>query len=220
MPRTTSLTLAAPFPSTLSSASLSGSSRKKKPPRINPIHEGDPVRNENFRVTQIGRRHKKCHAGGYCDQRDTYYAFSRHQYLVYLFFCTSVIDVESVNHFNYEPTVKLFGDSGTTYTDIQMVLDWTEILTSMHVDGIVPPPKRAEGRTPGTPMVLPTNHPIMIASSPNCSYFREDTPAPVDTWVLLCPQQLSEVPPLGMRWQHTDLPKSEFPSSELCYATT
>ncbi|KAG1812756.1 hypothetical protein EV424DRAFT_1349231 [Suillus variegatus] len=100
---------------------------------------------------------------------------------------------------------------------------------SMHVDDVLPPPKRAVGRTPS--IVMDTSP---TASSSNSGFMPPSkTLATASTSAsTIVPEKITQSrhvvapsatqrgpPPLGMRRQH-NLPNSGFPLSQLRYATT
>ncbi|KAG1724008.1 hypothetical protein EDB19DRAFT_1761068, partial [Suillus lakei] len=150
-------------------------------------------------------------------------------------------------------TVKLSRDSGT-YGDIQMMLDSDRDTDhegstftdspgdfapdesfSMRVDDVLPPPKRAVGRTPSTATVPSTSRPTasssdtgFVPSSKALATTSTSTSTAVSEKMLQSrhvrpsvapPTTQRGPPPLGMRRQH-NLPNSGFPSSQSRYATT
>ncbi|KAG2047852.1 hypothetical protein BDR06DRAFT_999968 [Suillus hirtellus] len=146
-----------------------------------------------------------------------------------------------------KPTVKLSRDSGTC-GDIQMTLDsdrdtdregstFTDSAGdfapnesfSMHVDGVLPPPKRTVGRTPSivmdtSPTVSSSNSGFMPPSktltTASTSVFTTVPEKILQSRSVVAPSATQRgPPPLGMRRQH-NLPNSGFPLSQSRYATT
>ncbi|KAG2116469.1 uncharacterized protein F5147DRAFT_673077, partial [Suillus discolor] len=117
---------------------------------------------------------------------------------------------------------------GSTFTDFAGDFGPNESF-SMHVDDVLPPPKRAVGRTPS--IVMDTSP---VASSSNSGFMLPSKAlTTASTFVSTVvsekiPQSRHAVapsatqrgpPPLGMRRQH-NLPNSGFPLSQSRYATT
>ncbi|KAG1722541.1 uncharacterized protein EDB91DRAFT_1174545, partial [Suillus paluster] len=152
-----------------------------------------------------------------------------------------------------KPTVKLSRDSGT-HADIEMTSDsdrdtdlegstFTDSLGnfapnesfSMHVDEIIPPPKRMIGKTPSTGPVSSTNRPtasssnsgfassskaLTTASSSAFASSLEKIPQSTHVRPPVTPSTSQRhPPPLGMRRVH-NLPNTGFASSQARYATT
>ncbi|KAG2074419.1 hypothetical protein BDR04DRAFT_1229350 [Suillus decipiens] len=159
----------------------------------------------------------------------------------------------SLSSATLKPTIKLSRESGTC-GDIQMTLDsdrdtdregspfadFTGDLApdesfSMHVDDILPPPKRTVGRTPSVVMAPPTSRPtasssksgfmtsskaLTTASTSTSTTVSEQIPQSKHVHPVVAPPTTQRgPPPLGMRRQH-NLPNSGFPSSQSRYATT
>ncbi|KAG2139164.1 uncharacterized protein EDB93DRAFT_1163627 [Suillus bovinus] len=155
----------------------------------------------------------------------------------------------SLSSATIKPTVKLSRDSGTC-GDIQMTLDsdrdtdpegsiFTDSVCdlapdesfSMHVDDVLPPPKRAVGRTPSivmdtSPTASTSNSGFMLcskaltAASTSASIpVPEKIPQSRHVHPVVAPSTTQRgPPPLGMRRQH-NLPNPGFPSSQSRYAT-
>ncbi|KAG2343382.1 hypothetical protein BDR05DRAFT_962886 [Suillus weaverae] len=156
----------------------------------------------------------------------------------------------SLSSATIKPPVKLSKDSGT-YGDIQMTLDSDRDTDcegstftdspgdfapdesfSMHVDDVLPPPKRVVGRTPST--VIVASRPTASSSNSGFSSSKVLTTASTSTSTAV-PEKIPQSkhvhpvvapsttqrgpPPLGMRRQ-PNLPNSGFPSSQSRYATT
>lgn len=159
----------------------------------------------------------------------------------------------SLSSATLKPTAKLTRDNGT-YGDMEMTLDSDRdtdregsTLTSsagdfapdesfsMHVDDILPPPKRVVGRTPSIVMVpstrlpttsssnsglMPSSKPLATASTSTSTAVPEKIPQSRHVRQVVAPSTTQRgPPPLGMRRQH-NLPNSGFPSSQSRYATT
>lgn len=123
---------------------------------------------------------------------------------------------------------------GNTFTDSAGDLAPDESF-SMHVDDVLPPPKRTAGRTPSIVMVPSTSRPVVsssksefipsskaltTASTSISTAVPEKIPQSRHMHPVVAPSTTQRgPPPLGMRRQH-NLPNSGFPSSQSRYATT
>jgi hypothetical protein len=159
----------------------------------------------------------------------------------------------SLSSATLKPPAKLTRDNGS-YGDIQMTLASDRDMDregstftgsagnfapdesfSMHVDDILPPPKRIVGRTPSIVMVpstsllatsssnsgliLPSKH-LATASTSTSIVVSEKIPQSRHVRQVVAPSTTQRgPPPLGMRRQHNP-PNSGFPSSQSRYATT